>query len=51
MSADYFTERREVGIINIGNKGSIIADGKEYKMDNKDSLYIGRGTKEIEFTK
>ncbi len=49
MSADYFAERREVGIINIGNEGSIIADGKDYKMDHKDSLYIGRGTKNIEF--
>jgi 4-deoxy-L-threo-5-hexosulose-uronate ketol-isomerase len=49
MAAEYFTERREIGVINIGNKGSIILDGKEYSMDNKDALYIGRGTKQIEF--
>lgn len=50
MAADYFAERREIGIINIGGKGKITADGKSYIMDYKDGLYIGRGTKEIEFT-
>jgi 4-deoxy-L-threo-5-hexosulose-uronate ketol-isomerase len=49
MSANYFAERREVGIINIGKEGTIVADGKEYDMKHKDSLYIGRGTKDIEF--
>jgi 4-deoxy-L-threo-5-hexosulose-uronate ketol-isomerase len=49
MASEYFTERREVGIINIGEEGSIIADGKKYIMNNKDGLYIGRGTREIEF--
>ena len=49
MAADFFTERREIGIINIGNKGSIVVDKKEYKMDNRDALYIGRGNKKIEF--
>lgn len=49
MAADYFAERREIGIINIGNEGSVLADNKEYKMEHKDCLYIGRGTKEIEF--
>lgn len=49
MAAEYFAERREIGIINVGSEGSIVADGKEYKMEYKDALYIGRGTKEIEF--
>lgn len=49
MAADFFLERREIGIINIGSNGSIMADGKKYQMDYKDGLYIGRGTKEIEF--
>ncbi len=47
MAAEYFTERREVGIINIGDKGTIRADGKEYAMEFKDLLYVGRGVKEI----
>lgn len=49
MAAEYFCERREVGVINIGSKGKIILDGKEYEMNNKDALYIGRGTKEVIF--
>ncbi len=49
MAAEYFAERREIGVINIGDKGSVIIDGKEYKMGNKDALYIGRGAKNILF--
>jgi 4-deoxy-L-threo-5-hexosulose-uronate ketol-isomerase len=49
MAADYFAERREIGVINIGNSGTIICDGTSYKMDHKDALYIGRGTKDIIF--
>ena len=49
MAADYFAERREIGVINIGDKGSVIIDRKEYKMSNKDALYIGRGVKNIQF--
>lgn len=49
MAAEYFAERREIGIINIGDKGSVVVDKKEYKMANKDALYIGRGAKDISF--
>jgi len=49
MSANYFTERRELGIINIGDSGTVSVNGKVYKMDNKDGLYVGRGEKTIEF--
>jgi len=49
MAADYFLERREIGIINIGKEGFIKADDNEYPMANKDALYIGRGTKSVEF--
>lgn len=50
MAAEYFAERREIGVINIGDKGSISVDEKKYDMANKDALYIGRGAKEIIFT-
>jgi 4-deoxy-L-threo-5-hexosulose-uronate ketol-isomerase len=49
MAADYFAERREIGIINIGGKGAVSADNKEYVLNFKDALYIGRGTKEVIF--
>jgi 4-deoxy-L-threo-5-hexosulose-uronate ketol-isomerase len=49
MAANYFTERRELGIINIGDSGTVSVNGKVYKMDKKDGLYVGRGEKNIEF--
>lgn len=49
MSAEYFCERREIGILNVGGKGSITADGKVYPMELKDVLYIGKGVKTITF--
>jgi 4-deoxy-L-threo-5-hexosulose-uronate ketol-isomerase len=49
MAADYFAERREIGIINIGPEGVVRVDGKEYPLASRDALYIGRGSKEILF--
>lgn len=49
MAADYFAQRREVGIINIGDKGTITIDKKNYQMNKIDALYIGRGAKNISF--
>lgn len=49
LKSDYFLERRELGIINVGNKASVTADGKEYQLENKEALYIGRGIKEVTF--
>ena len=49
MAAEYFAERREVGIVNIGNEGVIEIDGKVYTLQAKDALYIGRGAKNVEF--
>lgn len=49
LKADFFAERREIGVINIGGDGSIVVDGKTYPMVKLDALYIGRGSREIEF--
>jgi len=49
MAAEYFTERREIGIINIGGKGSILVDDKNFEMNNIDALYVGKGSKKISF--
>jgi 4-deoxy-L-threo-5-hexosulose-uronate ketol-isomerase len=50
LKSDYFLERREMGIINVGGKGRIDVDGKQYDLGYKEALYIGRGSKEIVFT-
>jgi len=49
LAADYFLERREMGCINIGGKGTITVDGIEYVMNPRDGIYIGKGNKEITF--
>ncbi len=50
LAADFFCQRREVGVLNIGGAGAISVDGKEYGMDHLDGLYIGRGSKEVTFS-
>ena len=47
MAAEYFTERREVGILNIGESGAITVDETRYAMDRRDALYVGRGSKTV----
>ena len=49
LRADYFLERREMGVINIGGAGVITIDGKEYKVAYKEGMYIGMGAKDISF--
>ncbi len=49
LKADYFLERREIGIINIGSAAKIAVDGAEYFIGNKEALYIGRGTRQVTF--
>ncbi|MFD1177652.1 5-dehydro-4-deoxy-D-glucuronate isomerase [Paenibacillus puldeungensis] len=50
IKAEYFLERREVGIFNVGGSGKVSVDGESYAMENKDCLYIGLGKKELLFT-
>ncbi|NER17846.1 5-dehydro-4-deoxy-D-glucuronate isomerase [Spongiivirga citrea] len=49
LKAEFFLERRELGIINVGEAGSITVDGETYKMNHKDALYIGKGAKDVVF--
>ncbi|MCP4625388.1 MAG: 5-dehydro-4-deoxy-D-glucuronate isomerase [bacterium] len=50
LRADYFCQRRELGILNIGSAGTAAIDGQNYEIGNLDCLYVGRGAKKISFT-
>ncbi len=49
LRSAYFLERRELGALNIGGPGQIRADGKTWDVQPLDCLYLGRGTKLVEF--
>lgn len=50
LKANYFLERREIGIINIAGDGQVTADGKTYSLKKMDCLYLGKGVKEVSFS-
>ncbi|HWA27771.1 MAG TPA: 5-dehydro-4-deoxy-D-glucuronate isomerase [Lacunisphaera sp.] len=49
LRAAFFLERREAGAINLGGPGTVRVDGREYPLDSLDTIYLGRGTKEVVF--
>lgn len=50
LKAGYFLERREMGIINVGGKGMIEADGETFEVGFKEALYISKETKSVNFS-
>ena len=51
LKSQYFLERREIGIVNIGEEGTITVDKENYQLGKLDCLYIGKGKKEIYFSR
>ena len=49
MACDFFCERREAGVINLGQAGTITVDGTTYKVAPRECVYIGRGSKAVTF--
>lgn len=47
MRARFFLENREMGIVNIGGKGKISVDERRYVLEEKDGIYIGKGSEKI----
>lgn len=50
LAANYFAERRELGVLNAGGSGQISVDRKAFDLANRDMLYIGKGAQEIVFS-
>jgi 4-deoxy-L-threo-5-hexosulose-uronate ketol-isomerase len=50
LKSEYFLERREIGIINVGGNGRVSADGQHYTLPHLGCLYLGKGTKDVSFS-
>ena len=50
LASEYFLERRELGIINVGGEGKVVCDDETYDLLPRDGLYVGMGVKKLEFT-
>jgi len=50
LRATYFTERRELGVLNIGGRGKVTVNQKIFELEKLDGLYVGRGNAEVIFS-
>lgn len=50
LKSEFFLQRREIGIINVGGAGEVSADGVIYPLGKLECLYISRGTREVSFS-
>ncbi len=46
---DYFLQRRELGLINIGGGARITVDGVVFELNPREALYVGQGTQDLSF--
>ncbi|NGZ15186.1 5-dehydro-4-deoxy-D-glucuronate isomerase [Vibrio aestuarianus] len=50
FGTDFFLQRRELGIINLGEKAEVRCKNQTYVLNHLDALYLGKGEENIEFT-
>ncbi|RYY99574.1 MAG: 5-dehydro-4-deoxy-D-glucuronate isomerase [Chitinophagaceae bacterium] len=49
LRSEFFLERRELGIINVGGTGTVSVDGAPFIVEKRDCLYIGKGRRDVRF--
>ena len=49
LKAQWFTQRREVGIYNVGGDGIVRVGNETYELGYKEALYVGRGDRDVAF--
>jgi 4-deoxy-L-threo-5-hexosulose-uronate ketol-isomerase len=49
LASDYFCERREAGVFNLGGPGEVTVDGQRFSLGLRDALYISRGSRDVSF--
>lgn len=50
LKSEYFLERREMGIINVGGKGTVSVDGVDHALEKLSCLYLGKGCRSVRFS-
>ena len=50
LKSENFLDRRELGIVNVGELGTVTVDGQVYELNKKEALYIGKGSKKVVFS-
>jgi 4-deoxy-L-threo-5-hexosulose-uronate ketol-isomerase len=51
LKSENFLDRRELGVINVGEQGTVTVGGDSYELKNKEAIYIGRGSENITFAR
>ncbi|MEJ2039504.1 MAG: 5-dehydro-4-deoxy-D-glucuronate isomerase [Desulfosarcinaceae bacterium] len=50
LGTDYFLQRRELGLINVGPEGAVQVGGETYELGKIDGLFVGRGAEKVVFS-